>query len=103
MLQESVTAASENTLSTAELTDPDRVLLDRVEQALADGLALKQWWERTDATNAYTQRFSLVRAFNPPDESTGFFDNASLPRGSLPVMGSVEDLSYDSVLATSAE
>jgi hypothetical protein len=47
------------------LTDQDRLLLQSVDRYLTAGLQLKQWWEQTDATNAYaanraTTSFTLV-------------------------------------------
>ncbi len=76
-------------------TDDDRAVLDRVDAARADGAALLRWWRRTYAARAYRERFELVCTFNQPDQSFAFFDEAPTPRGSIPVMGTVEDLLYD--------
>lgn len=78
-----------------DLTDDDRAVLGQVESSLADGAALLSWWRGTDAANAYTRRFPLVRTFNVPDDSFAFFDQAPLPGRTLPVMGIVEDMLYD--------
>jgi hypothetical protein len=79
----------------AALTNQDHSILQRAEKALADGLALKRWWEQTDSTNGYAERFELVQQFNQPDTSFGFFDQALLDGQTLPVMGTVEDSLYD--------
>ena len=78
----------------AEFTDDDRLILDRVEGALADGRALKRWWDRT-YPDGFAQRFELERVFNRPDTSFGFFDQVRLDRGVLPVMGNFQDMFYD--------
>src|SRR5947207_1189660 len=77
------------------LTDDDRAVLARVEPSLADGEALLRWWQRADADDAYARRFDLVRTFNRSDTSFAFFDRAPVARGSIPVMGVVEDMLYD--------
>jgi len=74
----------------------DRALLAVVPAALEDGLALKEWWEATDAAGSYADRFPLVRSFNEAASSFGFFDRAPLPRGrSLDVMGLFQEMLYD--------
>jgi len=78
-----------------ELTDEDCVLLNGVDRALADGLALKRWWEQTNATRSYAKRFELVREFNESQSSYAFFDNVSFDGQTLPVMGTVDEMLYD--------
>src|SRR5437870_5703148 len=80
---------------TAALTDRDHAILGHVESALANGLQLKQWWEQTDATHSYANRFETASTFNRPDYSFAFFDRAPLNGQPLPVMGDVMDLLYD--------
>jgi hypothetical protein len=80
---------------TAPLTDHDLTLIGSVESALADGLALKQWWERTYPANSFRERFELERVFNRPADSFGFFDQISLTKGVLPVMGNFQRMFYD--------
>jgi hypothetical protein len=77
------------------LTDQDRAILDSVESALTNGLQLKQWWEQTDATHSYADRFETASTFNRPDHSFAFFDQAPLHGQTLQVMGDVMDLFYD--------
>jgi len=77
------------------LSTQDLAILTEAERALADGLALKRWWERTGAAADRAHRFELVRAFNRPDTSFGFFDQAPLDDRLLPVMGIVEEMLYD--------
>jgi hypothetical protein len=78
-------------------------VIAQVERALADGLALLQWWRQTDAAGAYARCFPLVRTFNIPDESFAFFDQAQIRGRPLPVMGIVEDMLYDQPKQGSAE
>jgi hypothetical protein len=80
---------------TAALTEQDRAILDNVDSALANGRALKRWWEQTDAANSYADRFETVSTFNRPDHSFAFFDHAPLHVQTLSVMGDVMDLLYD--------
>jgi len=79
----------------AALIDQDPALLSNVASSLADGRRIKKWWEQTDATDSYAEKFELMREFNRPDSSFGFFDQVPLGGGSLPVMGLVQDMSYD--------
>lgn len=81
--------------SVSVFTDYDRAILARVEQSLADGVALKAWWEQKDADGGYADSFELVRTANPSDTSYGFFDQVNLEDRTVPVMGVVEDLLYD--------
>lgn len=73
----------------------EQALLASVERFLADGLALKRWWERAAAANRFAERFELSRAFNRPEVSFGFFDQVPLARGVLPVMGNYQEMFYD--------
>jgi hypothetical protein len=79
----------------SELTAQDRAVLDRVEGFLSAGVQLKQWWERTHATGAYTQRFEEALTFNRPDISFGFFGQAPVNGQLMPVMGNLQDMLYD--------
>lgn len=84
-------------------TDEDRAVLQRVEQSLADGLTLKQWWEQKNATNSYAESFEIIREFNPSDDSFSFFDSVQFPNRVLPVMGTVDESLYDNVKQSSIE
>jgi len=95
MLSEHITSEQIVSEGAAPLTDQDRAILGSVEKTLADGVALKRWWEQTDEFDSYSERFELARQFNEPSTSMGFFDRASLADRTLPVMGSVEDSLYD--------
>jgi hypothetical protein len=79
----------------AALTEEDLRVLGSVEGYLADGLALKHWWEEADRVKSYEQQFKLERTFNRPGGSYGFFGQAPVRHGTLPVMGSVQDMFYD--------
>ncbi len=74
--------------------EQERLLLDRVEGALAAGLELKRWWERID-TGQYARSFDLARTFNRPDRSFGFFDQVLVGGRQLPVMGNFQEMFYD--------
>src|SRR5260370_15577809 len=78
-----------------ELSDEDRGLLNGVDRALAAGLVLKRWWEKTNATGSYAKRSELVREFNESQRSFAFFDEVSIDGQTLPVMGSVDQMLYD--------
>ena len=62
----------------ANWTNRDRAVLSTIERSLADGVALKRWWERYDRMGDYAERFELTRSFNRSATSYGFFDEASL-------------------------
>jgi hypothetical protein len=79
----------------AGLSDEDRSLLDGVDRVVADGVALKRWWEQADANRGYAKRCELVREFNESLSSFAFFDEVSLGGQTLPVMGTVDDMLYD--------
>ncbi len=94
MNNEPATGARINQLNSAVFTDKDRLLLDRVENALADGRALKRWWDQT-YPNGFAEKFELERVFNRPDSSFGFFDQVTLDDVVLPVMGNFQEMFYD--------
>jgi hypothetical protein len=81
--------------SAAVLTEQESAVLSKVEQSLADGLALKRWWERVYPINGFKKRFELERVFNRADSSFGFFDQVELAGGVLPVMGNFQEMFYD--------
>ena len=56
---------------------------------------LKKWWEEADADDGYTDTFEVVTTLNRPDSSLGFFGEAPLDRGNMPVMGVVDEVFYD--------
>lgn len=81
--------------ASAALNEQDQTVLDSVEGFLADGLALKTWWEQVDATDGYKNRFPLVHTFRRPENTYGFLETASLGDRALPVMGVVDEVFYD--------
>jgi hypothetical protein len=95
MFREQVSCEQAGQKRAAPLTDQDHAIIGRVESTLADGLALKRWWEGTDALDSYSERFELVRQFNQSGTSMGFFGRAALGDRMLTVMGSIEDSLYD--------
>src|SRR5260370_13345191 len=78
-----------------ELTDKDRDLLAGVDRALADGVAMRRWWEETNATKNYAKRCQLVREFNESQSSFAFFDEVAIDGQTLPVMGTTDEMLYD--------
>jgi hypothetical protein len=75
--------------------DRDRAVLAAVDGTRADGAALLRWWRATHLSDGYARKFELIRTFNAPEGSFAFFDEAALPRRTVPVMGLVEDVLYD--------
>lgn len=94
-----------NTLSSevSVWTEEDRAVLERIEDVLANSIALKSWWEQTHALQCYAEPFEVVREFNQSDDSFGFFDSVQTPQGVLPVMGTVDESLYDNVKQSSLE
>jgi hypothetical protein len=84
-----------STASRPVLTAGDQVILSGVEQALADGLALKKWWEHLDASGNYSERFDLIRQFNQSDVGFGFYGNCPFRGRDIPVMGVVDEAFFD--------
>jgi hypothetical protein len=77
------------------LTADDVAVLEGAEQALEDGLALKEWWEQVDARDDYSERFDLVRQFNQPEVGFGFYGDGPFRGQNLPVMGLVDQAFFD--------
>ena len=75
--------------------DAEAKLLASVEDCLAKGRDLKRWWDRVYPEDAFARRFELGRTFHEPDASFGFFDQAPVGGGSLPVMGNFQEMFYD--------
>jgi hypothetical protein len=82
-------------LEATELTVEERSLLDSVDRGLEVGLQLQKWMEASNASNGYATRFDLVRVFNRPDKSFGFFGEVPCGGDTIPVMGDVQEMSYD--------
>lgn len=79
----------------APLNSEDRRIVDQVDQSLAGGLEVYDWWKKVDAARSYREAFELERAFNPADRATAFFDDAPLSGGKVPVMGVVQEMTFD--------
>src|SRR5262249_16813521 len=78
-----------------QLSPEDQAIVDSVEPSLAMGAFLKSWWEETQASNNFAERFELVRVFNRPDVSFGFFDQVRIGDEVMDVMGDIQDMLYD--------
>lgn len=94
MVDEPNTNGRSSQVNTPRLTDEDRLILDRVADALSDGQALKRWWDQT-YPDGFSEKFGLERVFNRPADSFGFFDQVELGTEVLPVMGNFQDMFYD--------
>lgn len=80
----------------AAIREEDLRVLDCVEQTLADGRTLRDWFEAADAAGAFAERFEVVREFNPSDESFAFYDRVGFGGGRvMPVMGTVDHSLFD--------
>lgn len=79
----------------AGASDYERLVLASVESYLADGVALKRWWDAAYPRDSFAHRFELERVFNRPDTSFGFFDTVQLARGPVSVMGNYQEMLYD--------
>jgi hypothetical protein len=77
-----------------ELQEHARVL-PSVPEFLERGLQLKRWWEGIENAGGPERRFPLERSFNRPTRSYGFYGEAPVGRGVMPVMGSVQEMFYD--------
>jgi hypothetical protein len=92
----SETRRASSASATSELTRQESRLLANVDECLAQGIAIMNWWKRADASGSIADRFELTRVFNRPDTGYSFFDQMTLPSGdTLPVMGDVPDMFYD--------
>ena len=81
---------------TSVLHEEDFQILRSVERTLADGIALKRWFDATESVDGFAERFHIVREFNPSDASFGFYDQVDLGGGrQIPVMGTVDDSVFD--------
>lgn len=87
-------AANTGQSTGASLSEEDQVIINGVDEALAAGVTLKNWWDRT-YPDGFAEKFELDRVFNRPASSFGFFDQVQLSRGLLPVMGNFQEMFYD--------
>jgi hypothetical protein len=63
--------------------------------ALSAATELRRWWQTAHASDAYQERFELIRTFNAPTESIGFFGESVINGRRVPVMGTIEDRLFD--------
>jgi hypothetical protein len=81
---------------TSVMHEEDFQILRSVERTLADGVALKRWFDATESLDGFAERFHIVREFNQSDASFGFYDVVDLGGGrQIPVMGTVDDSTFD--------
>jgi hypothetical protein len=88
--------------SQASLTpdlERDALVLPRVPEYLARGLALKRWWSEIERDGGPKETFDIVRSFNQPTRSFGFFGEAPIDGKMTPVLGNVQEMFYDQVRA----
>lgn len=77
------------------MTEAEEILISRVDEYLARGVALKKWWDRAYAANSFQERFELGETFNRPDTSFGFFDRAPVGGSDMRLMGNFQEMRYD--------
>ncbi len=83
------------------LTATDRMLIDRVNEAIDEGAQLERWC-RSTRLNLFP--LELNRSFRLPYRAYGFFDNLAISGKPYSVMGCVQDVDFDQVpLAGAAE
>jgi hypothetical protein len=88
-----------------ELNKADRETVAGARRALDVAVELRRWWETVDEAAAYTDRYTETFVFRrPEDTSFGFFEEAKLTNGTLPIIGNVQRMRYDRTKAgTSAQ
>ena len=93
-------------MSTEEFSEIEDKLMDAVPDALADGIALLEWWQEKDAKrdpeNVYDDYYEETKTLNRPDDrSYGFFGNVELPSSGKKVRinGNVQEMFYDEAKA----
>lgn len=78
------------------LRGSDRAIVAGARRALEVAVDLRRWWERVDRADAYTDRYTETFVFRrPEDTSFGFFEDAELMNGTLPIIGNVQRMRYD--------
>ncbi|HYK89998.1 MAG TPA: hypothetical protein VE398_14575 [Acidobacteriota bacterium] len=77
------------------LSDAERSIIESAGAFQSKGLALKRWWAEADVKNTYTQRFDTMRTYRRFDHSYGFFGEAPVDNGTMPVMGVVDEVFFD--------
>ena len=82
--------------SSAPLTDDDRAILERVEEAITQGQDLKKWWaDENTKERVRLNRLPVARQINRPGWNYGFLLNADLRLGRLAVAGVIQDQIFD--------
>ena len=66
-----------------------------VEAAIVRAAALQEWWRAVHAEDSYGEKFELSTTHSRGYEGFGFFSEADVAGGSLPVMGSVQTQIFD--------
>lgn len=74
-----------------------------VETALAQALDLKAWWARVEAGLEAVERFELYPLTPAAEPVWGFFGEAPVQGGTIPVMGDVVDTFFDQPRVSPAE
>jgi len=78
-------------------------ILPLVEKYLARGRALRNWFQAFNATGDRSGCFDLIKTFNRPEFSYGFFADLPAPDGAIPIIGSVQEMLYDRTRVPEAE
>lgn len=78
------------------LSSEDREITAGARRALEVAVSLRRWWEQVDEAGAYSDRYTETFVFRrPEDTSFGFFENAELSNGKLPIIGNVQRMRFD--------
>jgi hypothetical protein len=95
-------ASSGSELATTAATpeqQTDAHVIPIVSEYLARGLDLKRWWDEVERKGGPENQFPLERSFSRPTRSFGFYGNAPVGSGTIPVMGNVQEMFYDQTRA----
>ncbi len=78
------------------LTDEDRTIIESAKRGLGYGVDLRTWWEEVDKADSYTDRYTETFVFRRPDDTSfGFFEEAQIRTGKIPVIGDVQKMRFD--------
>jgi hypothetical protein len=80
--------------NSAPLMTDDLVILGQVDAQIAMGRELKAWWAENRDTRVRMNRVPIARQVHEPDANYGFFIDAQLRNGRLPVCGVVQDQAF---------
>jgi hypothetical protein len=77
------------------IPEADAWILRDVDRALGDAGRMLAWWREKEAARSFSRRFEVVKFLAAGDRAEGFFDEAEVSFGKIPVMGLTQDLQFD--------